>query len=99
MNLAEQLKEEYLRRCADYCNHGGYSRLEFEREKIRREMVDKYGVNGNREEIFRKIMICEETVFSFLEELSKQKFRHYMWITDFYEKKLIGRLNTALQEA
>ena len=97
MDFREILKNEYIRQCSGVCNRGGYSKLESEKEKIRERIINKYGFNSNNEEVFRKVMVCEKTVFDFLEELSKQKFRHYMWITDFHEKELTGRLNIALQ--
>jgi hypothetical protein len=98
MDFTDFLQEQYLRQCSWRCNHGGYTRLESEKEEIRQRLVDKYGVNGNRKEVLKQVLICEETVFSFLEELSKDKFRHYMWITDFHKGELTSRLSTALQE-
>ncbi len=99
MGFEELLKKEYLARCANLCNHGGYSRLESEREQIRKEIIDKYGTNGNRDEVSRKVLVCERIVFDFLEELTQQKFKHYMWIPDFYEKKLEDKVSSALQSA
>jgi len=99
MSFTDFLQEQYQRQCSWRCNHGGYTRLESEKEKIRLYLVDKYGINGNREEVLKRVMICEKTVFSFLEELSEDKFRHYMWITDFHKKELTDRLNIALQSA
>jgi len=96
MDFTEVLKREYIRQCSGVCNHGGYTRLEAERERIRKRIMEKYRIN---DEGFKQIMICEETVFSYLEELKRQKFRHYMWITEFHESKLIDQLSTALQSA
>lgn len=86
MGLIEQLKDEYLIQCANYCNHGGYTFLSINKDKLRQDLISKYCINGNKEQILDKIKICEETVFSFLEELSRKKFRHYMWITIFMRK-------------
>lgn len=99
MNLAEQLKEEYLKQCEDYCNHGGYTRLESERKNIRERVIEEYGINDNKEIISRQVMICEKIVFDYLEKLTEQKFKHYMWIPDFLKKELIDKLNIALQPA
>ncbi len=98
MDFTEFLQEQYLRQCSWRCNHGGYTRLESEKEQIRSNLVNKYGINGNKEGVLRQVMICEKTVFSFLEELSEDKFRHYMWIADFHKEELTSRLSNALRE-
>ncbi len=97
MEFRDFLREQYIRQCSGRCNHGGYSRLENEKEKIRKRLIDRYGVNGNKKRVSEQVILLEEIVFSYLNELTEQGFKHYMWITDFHEKELIGRLNTALQ--
>jgi hypothetical protein len=97
MNLEKEIKEEYVKRCAYYCNHGGYSRLESEKRELIAEFLKKYGINGNKNKVLQILTFCEQTVFDYLEELSGQKIRCYMWINELHEKELKIRLNTSLQ--
>jgi hypothetical protein len=98
MDIGELLRKEYLERCANSSNHGGYTKLESDKEEIRQDIIDRYGINGNKEKIRNMVMTYEKIVFSFLEELAQHGIKHYMWITDFHEKELNRRLNIALQE-
>ena len=97
--LSLLLKEEYLKQCSNSCNHGGYSRLEQEKEDIRNQIIRKFGINGSKEYVSKKVLILEEITFDFLNELTQGGFKHYMWIYEPQEQELRKRINIALQAA
>jgi hypothetical protein len=96
-NLKEKLKEDYLRQCAELCRRG-YSNLSFNREKIKKELISKYGINENKNYVSGMIKICEEVVFDFLDGAMSRGSRSFGW-PDYHEQELRNRLSTALQEA
>ncbi len=93
MNLTKGIEEEYLRRCAESCNKGGYTRLERDKERISEEIIEKYS-EENREEISK----IETEVFLYLKKLRTQKpmFRVFSW-SDINETELRNRIDKSLQ--
>jgi len=99
MDLVNNLKEEYLKRCINSCNDRGYTGLSIDRNSIKEEMMEKYS-NGNQEEIkFTKglIDLFDKEIFSFLEEITTKKhFRIFSWPT-LYEPTLRERINNCIR--
>ena len=96
MNFKE-IGEDYLRKCIEI-GHGGYSKLSFSKEEIRIELIGRYGLNGNREEVSKLITLCEKTIFDFLDIKMSRGNRSFGW-PEYHEQELRNRINTALQEA
>jgi hypothetical protein len=92
-----KIGDYYLQRCIEICQ-GGYSKLSFSKEEIRAELIERYGLNGNREEVSKLITLCEETIFNFLDPLMCQGSRSFGW-PEYHEQELRKKLNTALQIA
>lgn len=93
----KKISEDYLQRCIEICQ-GGYSKLSFSKEMIRIELMEKYSLNGNKEELSRLIALCEETVFDFLDPVMSRGNRSFGW-PEYHELELKNRLSTALQGA
>jgi len=95
MGIKREISEDYIQRCVQLCQ-GGYSKLSDSKEKIRTGLMEKYGLNGNSEEVSRLIAICEETIFNFLDIKMSNGKRSFGW-PNYHEKELREILSTALQ--
>ena len=93
----KKIGEDYLQRCAEICREG-YCKLSFNREKIKEELINKYGINGNKDYVSGLIAICDQIVFDFLDVAMSRGNRSFGW-PEYHEQELRNRINTALQEA
>ena len=96
-DLKEELKEEYVLRCAKICQEG-YSKLSFSKEEIRTELMEKYRNNGNEKEVSGLIIKIERAVFDFLDIKMSRGQRSFGW-PHYHEETLMKEINTALQQA
>lgn len=96
MNLKE-MSEDYLQRCAEICRDG-YGKLSLNREKIKEELISKYGINGNKNHVPELIAICDQVVFDFLDVVMSRGSRSFGW-PDYHEQELRNRISIALQSA
>jgi hypothetical protein len=91
----EEIADDYLKRCVEICQ-GGYSKLSVSKKEIRMELMEKYVLDGNKEEVSRLITLCEETIFEFLDIKMANGKRSFSW-PKYHESELRNRLSTALQ--
>lgn len=95
MDLKEKLIEEYLNRCRIICREG-YSKLDYQRENIKKYILGYFIDGHNKEKISELVNICDKTLFDFLDiEMSRGR-RTFGW-PNFHEKEMKRLLNNALQ--
>ncbi len=88
--------DDYLLLCAHYCEEGGFSKFDLNREQIKSELIREYSKNGDVPIVAKFIDKLNLETISFIQE---ERLRLFTWMDDFSEKKLRSRLSTLLQTA
>ena len=104
-NGDRKIIDEYLSRCRIAYDNGCYYELMRDKELLRTDTLDFFkrdeqGYKRKKEDlekIFAILGICEQTLFDFIEEISKTE-RNFGW-PKHHEQELRKRLSTALQQS
>lgn len=102
----EEIINVYLEACKVPCDKGGYSRLGFDKENIRKLTLSHFSGNGyDRVQVSKIVDICERELFGFFDELfCERNIRISEWPRERPEEleelrgRINQRINTALQQ-
>jgi hypothetical protein len=100
-----KIVDEYLSRCKRAYDNGCYHELMRDQELLRTNTLnflsrDEKGFKRKKEDLEKisaVLIICEQTLFDFIEEISKTE-RNFGW-PKHHEQELRKKINTALQQA
>jgi|SRR3989344_8328949 len=105
LNGDKRIIDEYLTRCTRAGNNGAYYELMRDKKLLRADTLDFFKIDergfkrkeNELERISTILKICEQTLYDFLQELSRKE-RIFGW-PKYQEPELKKRINTALQQS